>query len=74
MSKSSTSPQENLLDLAEYIEYWRFKASKVKKPAESSTTLRIINLEGLLKGYDFSPELIAEARRKMWRKFYDEPV
>ena len=29
--------------------------------------LRVVKLRGLLKGYDFSPELLAAARREMWQ-------
>ena len=29
--------------------------------------LRVVKLCGLLEGYDFSPELLAKARREMWQ-------
>ena len=34
---------------------------------EPDPPLRIIRLGGLLKGYEFTPEEIAEARREMWK-------
>ena len=34
--------------------------------------LRIVNLRGLLQGYDFSPELLTEARREMWSTLEEE--
>lgn len=64
-------PQNSLVDLANYIEFLRFKAGIVSEKKEPSSPLRIINLRGMLKGYDFSPELLAEVRREMWRKFQD---
>jgi hypothetical protein len=70
-------PEESLLELSRYLEFLRFKARKPKaKPASKEqplSTLKIVKLEGLLKGYDFSPEFIAEARREMWKKFEDQP-
>jgi hypothetical protein len=66
-------PQETLPELEKYIEFLRFKAKPRKsKKAETNPPLKIVNLRGILKGYDFSPEFIAEARREMWRKFYIE--
>ena len=37
-----------------------------EQPAQS---FRLVKLGGLLKGYDFSPEFIAEVRREIWRGF-----
>ncbi len=69
----SELPQESLADLAKYIEFLRFKADKssseTEEEAEEEKPLRIIKLGGLLEGYDFSPEFIAEARREMWGNF-----
>jgi len=59
-------PQESLPELAKYIEFLRFKSHTLATEAQPTTPLRIIKLGGLLKGYDFSPEFIAEARREMW--------
>jgi hypothetical protein len=61
-------PQESLGELARFIEFLRFKADGTTR-AEAEKPLHIIKLEGLLEGYDFSPEFIAEARREMWGNF-----
>jgi hypothetical protein len=66
-------PPESLPELEEFIKFLRFKFQARKpKAAKSSSSLKIVKLGGLLKGYDFSPELLAEARREMWHKFYVE--
>ena len=66
-------PQETLPELEKFMEFLRFKAKPRKpKTAETNAPLKIVNLRGILKGYDFSPEYIAEARREMWRKFHVE--
>ena len=66
-------PEESLLEVSRYLEFLRFKARKPKTkpmPKEQQTPpLRIVKLGGILKGYDFSPELLAEARKEMWKKF-----
>jgi hypothetical protein len=66
-------PPESLPDLEKFIEFLRFKFQPRKpKPAKANPPLKIVRLGGLLKGYDFSPELLAEARREMWHRFYAE--
>ena len=65
-------PQEALPELENYIEFLRFKAkprkkAKVNKPLFDPTDAT--RLDGIMKGYDFSPEFIKEARREMWHKF-----
>jgi len=65
-------PQETLPELEKFIEYLRFKAKPRKKKAALEPPYDptdAIRLDGLLKGYDFSPEFIKEARREMWHKF-----
>jgi hypothetical protein len=49
----------------------RYKAEKTKPETENAEKrpFRPVKLKGLLKGYDFSPEFIAEARREMWGNF-----
>jgi hypothetical protein len=68
-------PQETLPELEKFIEFLRFKA-KPRKPKktepEKLDTTQARKLHGILKGYDFSPEFIAEARREMWHKFHVE--
>jgi hypothetical protein len=62
-------PQESLVELAKFIEFLRFKMEESATGTKADKPLRIIKLGGLLKGYDFSPEFIAEARREMWGNF-----
>ena len=64
-------PQASLAELARFIEFLRFKAGKTKPKAEDADErpFRPVKLGGLLEGYDFSPEFIAEARREMWGNF-----
>jgi hypothetical protein len=49
----------------------QLKAGKTKPKSEDADErpFRPVKLEGLLEGYDFSPEFIAEARRGMWGNF-----
>ena len=68
-------PQETLPELETFIEFLRFKAkprNPKKAEPEKLDTTQARKLHGILKGYDFSPEFIAEARREMWHKFYVE--
>ena len=62
-------PQESLVDLAKFIEFLRFKADGAGKGKQAREPVHIRDLEGLLEGYDFSLEFIAEARREMWGNF-----
>lgn len=68
-------PPESLPDLEKFVEFLRFKAKPNKaaktEPQRFDPT-QARKLHGILKGYDFSPEFIKEARREMWRKFYVE--
>lgn len=70
-----TLPEESLIKVAHYIDALLSDARKtVRKPTTPRNPkhpLRIIKLGGILKGYDFSPELLAQARREMWKKFAD---
>lgn len=61
-------PPESLSDLAKYVEFLRFKAQSEQETQQQVNNLRIVNLRGLLKGYDVSPASLAAARREMWRK------
>lgn len=67
-------PQESLPELEQFIEFLRFKAKtrtvQIKETKPEYDPTDAIRLDGLFKGYEFSPELIAEARREMWRKYY----
>ena len=66
-------PQDVLIDIAKYIEFLRFKANKSDSMTKEGPPFRPpkVKLGGLLEGYDFSPEFIAEARREMWGNFHD---
>jgi len=66
-----TLPNDSLDELATYVEFLRFKARKAGDVEPVELPLRVIKLRGLLKGYDFSPEVLAETRREMWRKYED---
>lgn len=66
-----TLPSDSLDELATYVDFLRFKARKAEDAEPAEKPLRVIKLRGLLKGYDFSPEALAEARREMWRKYED---
>ncbi len=66
-------PPESLADLAKYVEFLRFKdRSFMSDEPLVSGKLRIVNMRGLLKGYDFSPELLVEVRREMWQSLERE--
>ena len=68
-------PQETLPDLEKFIEFLRFRSeSRLGKEdaTERLDTTAARSLRGILKGYDFSPEFIAEARKDMWRRFHVE--
>ena len=62
-------PQASLVELSKFVEFLRFKAGESATEAKAEKPFRIIKLGGLLEGYDFSPEFIAEARREMWGNF-----
>jgi hypothetical protein len=47
----------------------RFRANRSHEERQVGKPVHIKDLEGILDGYDFSPEFIAEARREMWANF-----
>ncbi len=66
-------PEESLLEIMRFMEFLRFKTRKAERAEEQRLDpVPLRNLRGILKGYDFSPEFIAEARREMWHKFHAE--
>ncbi len=69
ISQIKALPNDSLDDLAAYVEFLRFKAQKTTEEEPTEERLRIVKLSGLLKGYDVSPERLAEIRREMWRRF-----
>ena len=67
-----TLPEESLPELEKFIEFLRFKAKPGKKKASAKPPFDptdAIRLDGLLKGYDFSPEFIRETRQEIWSNF-----
>lgn len=62
-----TLPPEGVNELENYLEYLRFKYQQKSKRRRKP--LKLKELKGILKGYDFSPEKIAQARREMWGNF-----
>ena len=56
-------------ELAAFVEYLRYKYQRQATSKQPAKVTRLKDLEGILKGYDFSPEFIAEARREMWGNF-----
>ena len=66
-------PEAQLHELARCLRFLRYQAKqrKTKTKAKPISTSQIIRLEGLLADYDFSPEMLTEARREMWKKFQD---
>lgn len=70
-------PPESLADLADYIAFLRFKSTNSTDLSAIDVTaneppLHIINLRGILRDHDFSPELLRETRQEMWHKFQME--
>jgi hypothetical protein len=61
-------PPEMLVDLARYISLLRHK-TRVHSQQPTNTTLKVIKLGGIAKGYDFSRELLAAERRLLWGKY-----
>ncbi len=62
-------PPERLADLAEFMEFLTFKASRDTMQHRPVEVARIVKLEGILAGYDVSPEALAEVRRELWHGF-----
>ena len=60
-----TLPAEAVAELAAHVELLRRKLDD--EQAETRRPFTPVDLtEGVLYGYDFSPQLIAEERRVMW--------
>lgn len=60
-------PPESLDDLATYVDFLRFRSQSLNAKSTAPDKLRVVNLRGVLRGFDFSPEFVAEARREMWQ-------
>jgi len=61
-------PSEELFELDNFIEFLRFKTQNLPA-AEAPKNMRRIHLRGILAGYELEPEMLAEVRRDLWRKF-----
>ncbi len=64
-----TLPAESMDELAAFVEYLKYKYQRQSAIKRRRKMTRLKDLHGILKGYDFSPEKIAEARREMWGNF-----
>ena len=64
-----TLPPEGMDELATFVQYLQYKYQRQDKRKRRAKTTRLKDLHGILKGYDFSPEKIAEACREMWGNF-----
>lgn len=62
-------PPESLTDLAKFMEFLTFKASSDTTEDRLVDVSQIMKLEGILVGYDVSPEALAETRRELWAGF-----
>lgn len=58
-------PEESLAEVWKFLDYLRFKAQAARQE-------QVIGLGGLLEGYNFSEEEIAEARREMWSQLGED--
>ena len=59
-------PPESLADVHQFLEFLRFKnRERAGEPA--------VALGGLLEGYRFTEQDIAQARREMWRRVDGSP-
>lgn len=61
--------EESLRELSRYVEILHRKEHTTN--GETSQPLDIVHLEGIWEGYEFSSEDIAQARREMWKSYYD---
>ena len=56
-------PEESLQELVTFVGYLRFRADNQSTGPEAACALQPVKLGGILRGYDFSPQLLAEVRR-----------
>jgi hypothetical protein len=66
-------PEEGMDELVAFVKSLQLKFDHEKD--ETRRPFKPVNLpEGILVGYEFSPELIAEARRIMWPEPEENPL
>ena len=59
-------PEDTLREVQLFLDYLRFRQIN---PMASTIPFQPVKLGGLLEGYRFDDETIAEARREMWGNF-----
>ncbi len=68
-------PENTLLELARFIEFLQFKSQRDVRVNDDTATKEeppfnpVYFPEGILQGYEFSPEFIADARKELWAAF-----
>ena len=68
-------PENTLIELARFIEFLQFKSQRDAQANEDTATEGkppfnpVYFPEGILRGYEFSPEFIADARKELWTGF-----
>ena len=68
-------PENTLIELARFIEFLQFKSQHDAQVNEDAATKGeppfnpVYFPEGILQGYEFSPEFIAAARKELWAGF-----
>lgn len=59
-------PREGQNELANYLDYLRFKYQVKSKRPRRTKKLVLKDLKGKLKGYDVSRKIIDQTRREVW--------
>lgn len=67
-------PREGQNELANYLEYLRFKYKVKSKRPRHAKKLALKDLKGKLKGYDVSGAAIDQTRREIWGKLGREHI
>ncbi len=67
-------PENTLIELARFIEFLQFKSQRDAQVSEDTAAKEtpfnpVYFPEGILQGYEFSPEFIADARKELWASF-----
>ena len=68
-------PENTLIELTRFIEFLQFKSRRDVQANEGTATKGetpfnpVYFPEGILQGYEFSPEFIADARKELWAGF-----
>ena len=59
-------PREGQNELANYLDYLRFKYKVKQSRPRRTKKLHLKDLKGKLKGYDVSRQVIDQTRREVW--------